>query len=176
VSSSSGHRLADELPIAEKGGIRVSNRQPEAGSQSEVDSQSGVDSQSSQERSDAVTRRRHERIPARISVRISTIEPDRDPWTGRPFFRSLQETCGNLSRGGAFVVTAEPLDPGKRVLVELCLPSGRELEAIGRVAWVKRIPGVKDDAKESGIGIEFLGGGSREFADLEDFISRKDSA
>jgi Tfp pilus assembly protein PilZ len=108
-------------------------------------------------------------------VRISTIEPDRDPWTGRPFFRSLEETCENVSRGGAFVATAEPLDLGKRVLVELCLPSGHELEAIGRVAWVKRVAGVQENEKESGIGIEFLGGGSREFAELEDFISRKNA-
>jgi len=151
------------LPIAEKGDPFVSDRQSEA------------DSQSSHEQSDVVTKRRHERVPARISVRISTIEPDRDPWTGRPFFRSLQETCENVSRGGAFVVTAEPLDPGKRVLVELSLPSGRELEAIGRVAWVKRVPGAQETEKETGIGIEFLGGGSREFAALEDFISRKDS-
>ena len=40
-----------------------------------------------------------------MPVRISTIEPERDPWTGRPFFRATEETCGNLSEGGAFVRT-----------------------------------------------------------------------
>ena len=43
-------------------------------------------------------RRRHPRVAARFPVRISTIEPERDPWTGRPFFRATQETCANVSR------------------------------------------------------------------------------
>jgi Tfp pilus assembly protein PilZ len=120
---------------------------------------------------EAANPRRYARVPVRMSVRISTIEPERDPWTGRPFFRSIQESCANVSRGGAFVTTAEPLDPGKRVLVELRLPTGRELEAIGRVAWVKRVIGPKGSEPESGIGIEFLGGGNQELAALEDYIS-----
>jgi uncharacterized protein (TIGR02266 family) len=118
-------------------------------------------------------RRRHQRVPATIAVRISTIEPERDPWTGRPFFRSVQETCCNVSRGGAFVRTAEPLDPGRRVLVEIRLPTGRPIEAIGRVAWVKRVLAPSPAVADSGIGIEFLGGAAEQFAALEDFISRR---
>lgn len=121
-------------------------------------------------------RRRHERIPASISVRISTIEPERDPWTGRSFFRSMQETCSNVSRGGAFVQTVEPLDPGRRVLVEIRLPTGRPLEAIGRVAWVKRVLAPSPALAESGIGIEFLGGAADQFAALEDYISRRSTS
>ena len=49
-----------------------------------------------------------------------------------------QETCSNLSRGGVFVRTGELLEPGRRVLVELSLPNGSQVEAIGRVAWTKR--------------------------------------
>ena len=85
----------------------------------------------SDETSNEAKQRRHERVDSGISVRISTIEPERDPWTGRPFFRSLHETCRNVSRGGLFVKTAEPLDPGRRILVEIKLPTGRLLEAIG---------------------------------------------
>src|SRR5262245_41945817 len=81
--------------------------------------------------------RRYERVSADIPVRISTIEPDLDPLTGRTYFRASQERCANLSRGGVFVETHELLDPGRRVLVELSLPDG-EVEAIGRVAWTKR--------------------------------------
>ena len=120
---------------------------------------------------EAASARRYARVPVRMSVRISTIEPERDPWTGRPFFRSIQESCANVSRGGAFVTTAEPLDPGKRVLVELRLPTGRELEAIGRVAWVKRVLEPRESEPESGVGIEFLCGGNQELAALEDYIS-----
>ena len=84
-------------------------------------------------------RRRHRRIAASMPVRISTIEPERDPWTGRPFFRASQETCANVSRGGAYVQTGEPLAPGRRILLELTLPDGRPVEAIGRIAWSKRV-------------------------------------
>ena len=115
-------------------------------------------------------RRRHRRIEAEIEVRISTIEPEQDPWTGRPYFRASQELCSNVSRGGAFVKTNEPIDPGRRVLVEVHLPSGRPLEAIGRVAWTKRVMTPHSRDTSSGIGVEFIGGASEQFAALENYI------
>ncbi len=116
-------------------------------------------------------KQRYERIAAGIAVRISSIEPERDPWTGRPFFRSLQETSENVSRGGVFVKTTEPFDPGRRLLIEIKLPTGQPLEAIGRVAWVKR--GVSANPREnvSGVGIEFLGAASEHFEALEAYIN-----
>jgi hypothetical protein len=118
----------------------------------------------------SANRRRYERISTEISIRISTIEPERDPWTGRPFFRASQETCANVSRGGAYVVTAEPLKPGRRLLVEVNLPGARRLEAIGRVAWTKRVIMPDSREGESGIGIEFIGGASEQFAALDGYI------
>ncbi len=115
-------------------------------------------------------KRRYERIAAGIAVRISSIEPERDPTTGRPFFRSLQEICENVSRGGVFVKTAEPFDPGRRLLVEIKLPTGRPMEAIGRVAWVKRAISANPREKVSGVGIEFLGASSEHFEALEAYI------
>lgn len=124
-----------------------------------------------QEDAQLTNRRRYERIATDIPIRISTIEPERDPWTGRPFFRATQETCANVSRGGAYVQTSEPLNPGRRLLVEVHLPGSRRLEAIGRVAWTKRImtPHARDE--ESGIGIEFIGGASEQFAALDGYIN-----
>jgi uncharacterized protein (TIGR02266 family) len=116
-------------------------------------------------------KRRYERIAAGIAVRISSIEPERDPWTGRPFFRSLQETCENVSRGGVFVKTAEPFDQGRRLLVEIKLPTGQPLEAIGRVAWVKRAVSANPRENVSGVGIEFLGAASEHFEALEAYIN-----
>jgi Tfp pilus assembly protein PilZ len=115
-------------------------------------------------------KRRHERIATGIAVRLSSIEPERDPWTGRPFFRSLQETCENVSRGGLFVKTAEPFDPGRRVLIEIKLPTGQPLEAIGRVAWVKRTVSANPRENQAGVGIEFLGGASEHFEALEAYL------
>ena len=116
--------------------------------------------------------RRHHRISSEIPARISTIEPERDPWTGRPFFRATQETCANVSRGGAFVMTREPLTPGRRVLVEIGLPGGEPVETIGRVAWTKRVMAPRKRDAEGGIGIEFLGGAATEFTALADYIEK----
>ena len=129
---------------------------------------------------DYSAQRRHRRIEASIDVRISTIEPERDPWTGRPFFRASHETCVNLSRGGAFVQTSEPLRPGRRLLVEIHLPSGEPIEAIGRVAWTRRTlePGASANEKRegAGIGIEFLGGSADQLSALEEYISNSDAS
>jgi Tfp pilus assembly protein PilZ len=114
--------------------------------------------------------RRHPRVPSQLPARISTIDPERDPWTGRPFFRATQEECANVSRGGAFVRTAEPLAPGRRLLIELHLPNGTRLEAIGRVAWSKTVMSPRQSDDAGGIGVEFLGGAVRHFAALENYI------
>jgi uncharacterized protein (TIGR02266 family) len=115
-------------------------------------------------------RRRHPRVPTSLPVRVSTIEPERDPWTGRPFFRASRETCANVSRGGVYVRTGEPLTPGRRVLLELELPGGRPLEAIGRVAWQRRVMTPPGGEGECGVGVEFLGAASDQISALEDFI------
>lgn len=124
-----------------------------------------------QEIPQSTNRRRFERIATDIPVSISTIEPERDPWSGRPFFRATQETCANVSRGGAYVMTTEPLNPGRRVLVEVHLPGSRRLEAVGRIAWTKRIMTPHGGTEESGIGIEFIGGASEQFAALDLYIN-----
>jgi Tfp pilus assembly protein PilZ len=120
--------------------------------------------------------RRHERIEASIPVKISTIEPERDPWTGRRYFRASQETCANLSRGGAFVRTVELLHPGQRVLLELELPTGGQLEAIGRVAWTKRALTKDAPGFGTGVGVEFLGAEQEELDALAEYLEREPSA
>ena len=121
----------------------------------------------------AIHRRRFERVRADIPVRISTIEPDLDPLTGRRYFRASQERCANLSRGGMFVHTHELLDPGRRVLVELSLPDGGHVEAIGRVAWTQyAMRNGSSKGLNCGVGIEFLGGASEQLRALEEFVQR----
>jgi Tfp pilus assembly protein PilZ len=118
-------------------------------------------------------RRRFARVRADIPVRISTIEPDLDPLTGRTYFRASQERCANLSRGGVFVHTHELLDPGRRVLVELSLPDGGHVEAIGRVAWTQyAMRSASSSAKgpDCGVGIEFLGGAAEQLSALEEYV------
>ena len=130
----------------------------------------------SHEDSQFSNRRRYERISTEIPVRISTIEPERDPWTGRPFFRASKEVCANVSHGGVFVKTNEPLKPGQRLLIEVNLPDSLSLEAIGRVAWTKRVLKPNAPDGESGIGIEFIGGASGQFAELDGYIQTRQVA
>ena len=127
----------------------------------------------SHEDSQFSNRRRYDRISTEIPVRISTIEPERDPWTGRPFFRASKEVCANVSHGGVFVKTNEPLKPGQRLLIEVNLPDSLSLEAIGRVAWTKRVLKPNAPDGESGIGIEFIGGASGQFAELDGYIQTR---
>ncbi|MEZ4330813.1 MAG: PilZ domain-containing protein [Myxococcota bacterium] len=93
-----------------------------------------------------------------MSVRISTVDAETDPDSGAPFFRSAEATTANLSRGGAFVHSWEPLAAGRRVIVALDLPAGGELQLVGRVVWTRRR--LEGDASGSfetpGYGIEFI--------------------
>jgi len=118
----------------------------------------------------AIAARRHRRVDVALPVRISTIDPETDPNTGRPFFRATREVCANLSRGGLYIKTTEPPSPGRRVLLELHLPDGRPLEAVGRVAWSKVIVGPHNDSRAIGVGVEFLGAAAEQLEALRSFL------
>jgi Tfp pilus assembly protein PilZ len=116
--------------------------------------------------------RRHPRVPVEMSVRLTTIDPEPDPRTGRPFFRASRELCANLSPGGAFIRTIDPLSPGRRVLVEIEGPQGEAIEAVGRVAWSRTIIGASGRVEGSGAGVEFLSGSDGKREDLQGFLAR----
>jgi uncharacterized protein (TIGR02266 family) len=118
--------------------------------------------------------RRHPRVPVTLPVRISTIDPELDPRTGRPCYRASREVCVNLSRGGLFIHTADPIAPGRRVLVEMHFPDGSPLEAVGRVAWSKRVLGALDEKPRDGIGVEFIVAAPDQLVALDDFLSHED--
>ncbi|MBY0399686.1 PilZ domain-containing protein [Myxococcota bacterium] len=108
------------------------------------------------------TRTAQQKFPrhaARVAVRISTVDPEVDPDSGEAFFRSTEATTANLSRGGAFVDSWEPLAPGRRVIVALDLPSGGELALVGQVVWTKRRLASRQEGilEAPGYGIQFVG-------------------
>ena len=115
-------------------------------------------------------RRRHRRIAVHVPVRISTIDAETDPRTGRPYIRATREYCANLSRGGAFIRTSDPLSPGRRVLVEIHMPEGEPVEAVGRVAWSKTVLTAAGDREDSGVGVEFLGSSGDQLTALADYL------
>ena len=114
--------------------------------------------------------RRHKRIAVNMPVRISTIDAETDPRTGRPYFRATREYCANLSRGGAFIRTSDPLSPGRRVLVEIHLPESEPVEAIGRVAWSKTVLTSSGSPEDSGVGVEFLGSSGERLTALANYL------
>jgi hypothetical protein len=114
-------------------------------------------------------RRRHERVALDAPIRVSTIDPELDPHTGRPFFRAFEDRCLNLSRGGLLLRTRESLAPGRRILLEVELPGGPLFEAVARIAWSARAQ-PSGDALDH--GIEFLGGIPDHLARLERFLGQ----
>ena len=119
-------------------------------------------------------RRRYRRVSVDLPVRLSTIDPEVDPRSGRPYFRASREVCANLSRGGIFIRPADPISPGRRVLLELHFPDGSPLEVLGRVAWSRRVLGPDDRPTSDGVGVEFLGGPADQLATLESFLGEDD--
>jgi len=112
---------------------------------------------------------RYRRVEVKMDVRISTIDPETDPETGRPYFRTSEEVVGNISRGGACVEADEAVAEGRRLLVEMDLPSGRTVQTVGRVAWTRSALADSEEgrgqARET-MGIEFLPGTEEELGDL----------
>ena len=119
------------------------------------------------------TMQRNKRVNVRVPIRISTIDPEKDPETGKLYFFTSDEYSANISRGGAFVTISEPIDPGRRVLVEIDIPDGSSIQAIGRVVW-KSIGTGKSDAaskRRPGIGVQFTSGRPDLFNELDRYIN-----
>ena len=115
-------------------------------------------------------RRRHQRRPLASTVRISTIDPEFDPASGRSHFRTSHETSVDFSRGGLSLRTRDPMRPGRRVLIEVGSPDGETFEAVGRVAWVRVDP--RNEGKQwIGIGVEFLGGQASAISRLDAMLA-----
>jgi hypothetical protein len=112
-------------------------------------------------------RRRHRRVPVSATVRLSTIDPETDPYTGRPFFRAWEDRCLDVSRGGLRLRTHEGVSAGRRVLLEMELPGGPSFEAVARIAWTGAPARAADPIE---VGIEFLGGIPDHMARLEQYI------
>ncbi|MBW2272453.1 MAG: PilZ domain-containing protein [Deltaproteobacteria bacterium] len=103
-----------------------------------------------------------------MGVRLSTVDPETDS-QGKAFFRSSEERCFDISRGGTFVMTSDPIEPGLRVLLELDIPGGSTVQTLARVVWKTVEAG---GSRPAGIGVEFLGGRTGQFGELEKHLAR----
>lgn len=109
-----------------------------------------------------------------VPVRIATVDPEVDPTTGKSFFRNAEETTANLSKGGAYLRSWEPLGTGRRVIVTIDVPDSKQLQLSARVVWTRRElrPSPTDTLEQPGYGVEFYGTSTQELACLERLIDR----
>jgi hypothetical protein len=116
--------------------------------------------------------RRHRRVEVRLPARLASIDAERDPAGRGRWYRLSDETCVNVSSGGALVVSPDPLSTGRRLLLELELPTGESLQTVGRVAWSRFAPSGSDCAYDA--GIEFVGASAEELGRLRVFLDAID--
>jgi hypothetical protein len=111
-------------------------------------------------------------VSTSVGVRVSTIDPEVDPSSGKLFFRSAEETTANLSHSGAFVSSMEPLAAGRRVLVEFDLPRWGRLQLVARVVWTQReLRAERPSALDApGFGVEFTGATRAELARIDRYL------
>jgi hypothetical protein len=123
------------------------------------------------------------RVSAQVPVRVSTVDPEPDPISGNLFYRSVEATTANLSRGGAFVYSWEPLAAGRRVVIEIDLPDEdagprsragtKTLQLIGQVVWTRRqLQPIRADGQDAqpGYGLEFTGDAKPELERLDRYL------
>ena len=85
--------------------------------------------------------RKHSRVPKRIKSEVSSKD-------GLTF-----STTQNLSGGGMFITTPDPITPGTELELSLKMPDGDMVSVKGIVRWIR------DESKDgdlAGMGIEFL--------------------
>ncbi|HIF99229.1 MAG TPA: PilZ domain-containing protein [Myxococcales bacterium] len=121
---------------------------------------------------DERTRRVDPRADVHLQARISTVSPQTDPSTGQVYFRASDETCENISRKGAFVVTFEPIREGQQLLIEIDLPSGEEVSSLGRVCWSRAKLPSEADPRRPGFGVEFLRGSRKNYHLFERYVEQ----
>ena len=114
------------------------------------------------------------RVATAVPMRIATVDAEIDPNSGRTFFRSAEETTANLSKGGAYVRSWEPLAVGRRVVITITVEGARDLQLTGQVAWTRREvkPGGLDGIEPPGYGIEFNGSQTAELCALGRYLEQ----
>ncbi|HEY3135019.1 MAG TPA: PilZ domain-containing protein [Blastocatellia bacterium] len=100
-------------------------------------------------------RRRFDRAPITTQVEFELTNSSSGP-------SRIRRHMANISTGGLFINTQEPIRPGTRMVVRFELPSNKHrVIAISRVSYVK---------KGTGLGVEFLGLDDEDREEIEAYI------
>jgi len=103
-------------------------------------------------------KRKEQRIPVRIRIQYETTD------------RFFQDYIRNLSLGGIYIQTSNPLPENTQLKIQLCLPEMKKPLVVDGVV-VHALPGLSNNGSpESGMGIRFstLDGASKQI--IEDYL------
>jgi len=99
-------------------------------------------------------RRRFERAPINTQVEFELTNSSSGP-------SRVRKHMANISTGGLFITTDEPIRVGTRMVVRFELPSNKHrVIAVSRVAYVRK----------GGLGVEFLSLDDEDREEIEAFI------
>ena len=100
-------------------------------------------------------RRRFDRAPITTQVEFELTNSSSGP-------SRIRRHTANVSTGGLFINTQEPIRPGTRMVVRFELPNNKHrVIAISRVSYVRR---------GTGLGVEFLGLDDEDREEIEAYI------
>ena len=100
-------------------------------------------------------RRRFERAPIMAQVEYELTNSSSGP-------SRVRRNMANISTGGMFISTEEPIRAGTRMVVRFELPNKHRVIAVSRVCYVK---------KAQGLGVEFLTLDDEDREEIETFIA-----
>jgi len=100
-------------------------------------------------------RRRFERAPITAQVEYELTNSSSGP-------SRVRKNMANISVGGLFISTEEPIKAGTRMVVRFELPNKHRVIAVSRVCYTK---------KGLGLGVEFLNLDDEDREEIETFIS-----
>ena len=111
--------------------------------------------------SNPAERRKFERAEAIAQVEYELTNSSSGP-------SRVRRNMANISLGGVFITTEEPIRTGTRMVVRFELPNKHRVIAVSRVRYVK---------KDIGLGVEFLSLDDEDREELKEYIiSLKKSA
>jgi Tfp pilus assembly protein PilZ len=96
--------------------------------------------------------RRFTRRRVELTARLACVDADKNPQTGEVLFWMMTVRTVDVSDGGLCIRAEQPVDCGRRVVIELDLPDGRIVDVAGRIVWLE--PSGKDD-HSSRMGVAF---------------------
>ena len=82
----------------------------------------------------------HPRVRVKLDARLSTVEAEQEG-AGAPYFVLANATTLDVADAGIGLESDSPIEPGRRVVVEIDIGDGLTVERAGKVVWHSKEPG-----------------------------------